>query len=151
MISFPLRTPGFCVLMLVLLGASQNASCAPKTNARDPGRDLFSTPHVLSLGIELAPDTLETLKKNEDSHAYVTCTVREGGQSWEDVGLRCRGTPPKEFASGKPDLVITFDKFVSGQQFHGHRRFVLQASREDPSYLSAPIAFEMFLGAGARA
>jgi spore coat protein CotH len=110
--------------------------------------DLFAGSRMLALRIEVAPDQMKTLNANEDSHDYVSCTVREAELRWNEAGLRCRGNPAKELATGKPDLIVTFDKFVSGQRFHGQRRVVLQASREDPSYVATPIAFEMFQEAG---
>jgi len=106
--------------------------------------DLFGQPRILTLAITIASQRLEALKQNEDSHEYVTCAVREGKQTWDDVGLRCRGKPAKELGSGKPDLILTFDKFASRQRFHGQRRVILQSSRDDPSYLAAPVAMEMF-------
>ena len=43
---------------------------------------------------------------------------------------------------------MTFDKFVHQQRFRGQRRLVLQAARDDPSYVAAPIVCEMFQAAG---
>jgi hypothetical protein len=106
--------------------------------------DLFASQRILNLAITVAPHRLEALKQNDDSHEYVTCAVREGEKEWDNVGLRCRGDAAKELGSGKPDLVVTFDKFVSKQRFHGQPRVILQSSREDPSYLTAPVAFAMF-------
>jgi hypothetical protein len=115
---------------------------------RDQTDDLFASPSVFTIYIEIAPRRLEALKGHSDTHEYVTCAVREGDRVWDDVGIHCRGNPAKELATGKPDLIVTFDKFISGQRFHGERRLVLQACRTDPSYLVAPIALEMFQAAG---
>jgi hypothetical protein len=103
-------------------------------------RPLFET-RVFELAVDIAPSELEALKSNEDRHAYVYCTVREGDRAFTDVGIHCRGNPEQELASGKQDFIVTFDEFVSGQNFRGARRFTLQASREDPSYLAARMAF----------
>jgi spore coat protein H len=136
------------MLALLLLPGCHEAKRTSQSSAPDPNDDVFATPGVHELAIELAPHRLKALKQNEESYDYVVCTVRSGQHSWSDVGLRCRGTPAKEFATGKPDLIVTFDKFVSQQMFHGHKRLILQATRDDPSYLAAPIALEMFQQAG---
>jgi hypothetical protein len=91
---------------------------------------------------------LAALKTNADHHAYVRCSLREGDLSLLNAGIHCKGDTAKELADGKPDFTVTFDKFVRGQAFHGQKRLVLQGSGEDPSYLSAPIAFTLFRQAG---
>jgi spore coat protein CotH len=129
----------------MILGCEDDGRRADKPASND---DFFSSPRVLELALDLAPSELDALKNNKDSHAYVHCAVREGDRSYADVGIHCRGNPEQEFASGKPDFTVSFDKFVSGQKFHGQRRLTLQGSREDPSYLAAPLSFEMFRKAG---
>jgi hypothetical protein len=74
--------------------------------------------------------------------------VIAGSDTLTNVGIHCRGNPSRELETGKPDLVVTFDKFVRKQRFRDQRRLVLQASRDDPSYVAAPIASEMFRQAG---
>src|SRR5262245_21746272 len=141
----PLRFKCLVICALALLstaGRSVSDTDSPGTN-----KGFLGSPDVLALAIEIAPPQLERLRHNEESHDYVHCTVRESGQTWNNVGIHCRGNPAKEFASGKPDLIVTFDKFDSRQRFHSQRRLVLQASRNDPSYLSAPIGFELFRAA----
>jgi len=112
----------------------------------EPGPDLFDPPSVLALTIEVAPTELEAMLRG--SHAYGRCTLREGGVSLTDVGLRYKGNPASESASGKPDFTVDFNEFVSGQEFHGAKRMILLAARDDPSYLSAPIGLELFREAG---
>lgn len=143
-----LRLRIFCLCALGLLVAPGCDSAEHPSDKVDPADDLFASSRVFEIALGLAPPELETLKQNEDSHAYVRCTVREGGRSISEVGIHCRGNPEKELASGKPDFTVGFDKFVSGQKFHGLRRLTLQACREDPSYLAAPVGFEMFRQAG---
>src|SRR5262245_49068077 len=111
-----------------------------------PGDDLFATPKAVSLIFEISADELKAMQKG--SHQYGRCTVREGDASYPDVGIRYKGNPVKEAASGKPDFTVEFNEFVSGQKFHGLKRVLLLAARKDPSYLSAPIGLELFRQAG---
>ena len=144
----PTRLKTFCVCALGLAMIPACEDEARHSRKAAPGDELFGSPHVINLALVISPGQLETLKTNKDSHAYVRCTWREGDTSLEHVAIRCNGRPAKEFATGKPDFTVTFDKFVPDQEFHGVERLVLQSSRDDPSYLSAPVATEMFRSAG---
>jgi hypothetical protein len=110
--------------------------------------DLFDSPSLLQISLEIAPPALAALRTNADNHAYVRCSFREGSLWLTNVGIHCKGDTARQLLSGRPDFTITFDKFVRGQAFRGQSRLILQGSREDPSYLSAPIAFELFRQAG---
>jgi len=123
------------------------ATAASDTDAPAAGGDLFGT-NIVTLAITISPAELDTLRHNSDSHSYVPATVSSGGETLTNVGLHCRGNPASELATGKPDLIVTFDKFVHKQRFRGQRRLVLQAGRDDPSYVAAPIVHEMFAQAG---
>ena len=131
---------------LALLVAPAALAADGKPDAAGPGDDLFGSPKVISLKFEIPAAELETMLKG--SHTYGRCTVREGGATYSDVGIRYKRAPAKEAASGKPDFTIAFNEFVSGQKFHGVKRLILLAGRKDPSYLSAPIGLELFRKAG---
>jgi spore coat protein CotH len=122
------------------------AGGADHSDAAAPGDDLFGPPKVISLKIEIPDGELKTMLKG--SHTYGRCTLREGGVSYSDVGIRYKRAPDKEAASGKPDFTVAFNEFASGQKFHGLQRLILLAGRKDPSYLSAPIGLELFRNAG---
>src|SRR5262245_12092552 len=151
-----LRLKLLCLAVLALFvapGCGEAPGVATRSGQRENDTrldsDLFAPPlRVLKIAIHIEPAQLDTLKQSKDSHAYVRCTMHEGGETLKDVGIHCKGNPAKEFATGKPDFTVTFNKFVSGQKFHGVKRLILQSSREDPSYLAAPIAFELFRQAG---
>jgi hypothetical protein len=144
---------GFCVLALLIQRAHAAEGPAPAPKERggkeSSGQDdLFDSRRILKIALDIGPSALAALQTNADNHAYVRCTLREGGQSLTEVGIHCQGDTAKQLVNGRPDFTITFDKFVRGQTFHGQRRLILNSSREDPSYLSAPIAFELFRQAG---
>jgi len=146
-----------CALALILGGIS----CGPREESRtkaassspgtpgapaDQEADLFDPPRVLTFTIGIAAGELEAMQRG--SHKYGRCTFTEGGRSLTDVGIRYKGNPTKEATSGKPDFNVEFNEFVSGQKFHGLKRVILLAARNDPSYLSAPIGLELFQQAG---
>jgi hypothetical protein len=117
-----------------------------ESQATGPGDDLFASPRVIPLTIEIGDAELKTMLAG--SHQYGRCTVRENGVTYAEVGIRYKGNPDKEAASGKPDFTVEFNEFVRGQKFHGLKRVILLAGRDDPSYLSAPIGLELFRNAG---
>src|SRR5262245_49278129 len=100
-----------CACASALLLSSGSAAAVSGTHAPAWGGDLFGT-NIVPLAIEISPTTLENLRNNEDSHGYVQCTVFSGGDSLANVGIHCRGNPAKELATGKTDLIVTFDKFA---------------------------------------
>ena len=107
---------------------------------------LLDASSVNTLTFEVAAEELEAMSSG--SHRYGHSTLRCGGRSLADVGLRYKGSPAKEAASGKPDFNVELNEFVSGQSLQGLKRLVLYATRGDPSYLSAPIGLELFRQAG---
>jgi spore coat protein CotH len=107
---------------------------------------LFDPPRVIPLSFDVPAAELAAMLKG--SHKYGRCTMHAGNLSLADVGIRYKGNPAKEAGSGKPDFNLEFNEFVSGQQFHGLKRLILLAGRDDPSYLSAPIGLELFREAG---
>ena len=139
-----------CALGLLMTAGCDSAgdSSGRRSEKSAPADDLFSTPRLIDLALEISSAQLEAMKTNADNHAYVHCSIREGERFFPDVGIHCRGNAEKELASGKPDFIVRFDEFISGQKLHGARRVTLQACKEDPSYLSAPMALDMFRQAG---
>ena len=137
------RRKVLCASALALFRSCGCATAASDPATPAPGGDLFGT-NILALAIDIPPSTMDTLRQNADSHSYVSGTVHAGAETITQVGIHCRGNPGKELATGKPDLIVTFDKFVSKQRFHRQRRLVLQAGRDDPSYVGVQIVCEMF-------
>src|ERR1051326_6065347 len=134
---------GLCLLGLVPDGAIAGHE---RSKASGPGDELFNPPRVIQLDLEISAGQLGAMQKG--SHHYGRGTVREGGASYANAGIRYKGNPDKEAASGKPDFTVAFNKFKSPQKFHGLKRVILLAGRDDPSYLSAPVGLELFGMAG---
>ena len=117
-----------------------------KGSAAPSGEDLFAQPRVLRLKIELSDSAQEALHK--DAKHYVKAVVREGGQSYADVGVRLKGSTTFQTIDKKPGLSLKFNEFVKQQEFHGRGRVLLNNSQQDPTYLSEAIGGEVFREAG---
>jgi hypothetical protein len=110
------------------------------------GDDLFAQPGVLRIKIELSDSAQEALRKEPKN--YVKAVVREGDQSFTDVGVRLKGSATFETIDKKPGLSLKFNEFVKDQEFHGRSRILLNNARQDPTYLCEAIGGEIFRAAG---
>ena len=108
--------------------------------------ELYGTPKLLALKIEIPAPGLEALRK--DAKTYAKGTVREGDKVFANVGIRLKGASGVQLLDRKPSLTLKFDEFESGQFFHGHEKIALNNALEDSSYLSEAIGGEIFRAAG---
>src|SRR5258706_1546000 len=139
------------LVFLSILLAAQGLAAEPKPakakgSAASSGEDLFSKPMVLRLKIELSDSAQDALRK--DSKHYVKAIVREGSQSYADVGIRLKGNTTFQTIDKKPGLSLKFNEFVKQQEFHGRGRILLNNSQQDATYLSEAIGGEGFRAAG---
>ncbi|HEY0456024.1 MAG TPA: CotH kinase family protein, partial [Verrucomicrobiae bacterium] len=123
---------GFFAILLALNGAE----------APPPADDLFAQPKVLQIKIEIPPASLDALKS--DPRKYVRATLREGGVTLSDVGIRLKGNGAFPGLDKKPGLALKFNEYVSGQKFHIHSKLFLDNSHQDPSYLCEALGGEIF-------
>lgn len=138
------------VCLLALLAASGRAD-DPKPakangQAASAGDDLFAQLGVLRLKIELSDSAQEALRK--DPKQYVRAVVRDGRQTYADVGVRLKGSATFQTIDKKPGLSLKFNEFVKDQEFHGRGRILLNNSQQDPTYLSEAIGGEIFRAVG---
>lgn len=139
------------VVMMCVLALSGAAGIAAdggsKPSKKTPaGSDLFAEPKVHDVRIELSEDALAALRK--DPKRYVKATVRCDGLVFADTGLRLKGGTPFEGFEKKPGLMLKFDEFVKDQEWHGRGRVLLNAARQDPTYLCEALGGELFRAAG---
>ena len=131
------------VLLLSLVCAGWVAGPGLAAEIED---ELYGTPKLLALKIELPPAQLEALRK--EARAYAKGTVREGDKVYANVGIRLKGAAGVQLLDRKPSLTIKFDEFESGQFFHGHEKVALNNALQDSSYLSEAIGGEIYRAAG---
>jgi hypothetical protein len=113
--------------MLVL--SSTFARGAP---AKPDLRDAFFTNSAVSrIRIELDEAALNSLRQNPRKN--VKATVPEGDATYREVAVHLKGETSFEPIDAKPSFTLNFDKFVSGQTFHGLDKIHLNNSTQDPS------------------
>jgi len=120
----------------------------PKKEKRAPGAEIFDNKTVLPIRIEISPNELATLRK--DDHKDVRAMVWEGTNVYRDVGLHVKGAAGSRRAIDdiKPALTLNFQKFTPEQRFHGLRKIHLNNSVQDGSYLCENICGELYRKAG---
>jgi len=132
--------------LVLTLAASLVSSRAADPKKSDVADAFFREAAVHTLQIEIPPASLAALK--EGNRDYVRATVREGDVMWRDVGIRLKGHVTFQPTDRKPGLTLKFNEFVSGQEFHGLSKLMLNNCAQDPSYLREPLAAQLFHDAG---
>jgi len=121
--------------------ARANAGPAP---AED---DLFRPGAIPRLRIDL--DAAAAASLRADPREFVAATVTAGTEVYPQVALHLKGSTGSFRAfDNKPALTLDFSRFQNGRKFHGLRRFHLNNSVEDPSYVNEAIGSEFFLAVG---
>jgi spore coat protein CotH len=115
--------------------------------------DLFAGRKVLRLEIGIPPEGIRDLSaRGSDSsrdRPSTLVTVREGGRVYTNVALHLKGG----FGSYRPldddpSLTLNFEKHAQGQSFHGLKKFSLNNSVQDPTFLNEKICRELLNAAG---
>ena len=128
--------------------AAPGAASAPSpTRKHDASDEFFNSGYIPHIRIEITKSNLNVLRRDE--REYVRCTVREGSNVWEEVGIHKKGAAgSNRDLNDHPALTLNFDKFVDRQKFHGLDKFHLNNSVQDPCLLCEAICAKLFLDAG---
>lgn len=121
-------------------------SSAPNAEKRAKNDALFTNGVVRSISIEIAPSELAKLKK--DVREYVHAKVKEGTNTFEDVGLHLKGVGSFRPIDQKPSFTIKFNKFTPRQEFYGLSKIALNNSVQDSSYINEAVCTELFRSIG---
>lgn len=135
------RSSVFLAVMLAL--APARAADAKKSGASEA---FFRATNIHTLQIEIPASQLSSLKQG--NREYVRATLRDGSVVVRDVGIRLKGHGTFQPIDKKPALAVKVNEFVSGQEFHGLTKLVLNNSIMDPSYARELLAGQLFREAG---
>lgn len=144
-----------CLIIWTLLFTAIVATGADARAKADSNTDpLFAGP-IPRLQIEIPTDGMKTLREYKQvwrqqrpERVDVRVTVRDGNQTYTNVALHLKGSYSFQPIDGKPSMTLNFDKFASGQLFHGLDKIHLNNSVQDPSYLCEAFARDLFLSLG---
>ena len=80
-------------------------------------------------------------------YSWFPATVTIDGVELPQTGLRKKGHLGS-LSTLKPSLKLRFDRFVDGQRFHTMKRFAINNSKSDDSYMRSCLAYRVFAAAG---
>jgi spore coat protein H len=117
--------------------------------------DLFAGRTVLRLQIEIPRSGMRDLSEHDwDNHhrPNALATVNEGGHVYTNVEVHVKGGAGSyRPIDNNPALTLNFEKNAPGQTFHGLKKFSLNNSVQDPTFLNEKICRELFNSAGSPA
>ncbi|MCZ6794073.1 MAG: CotH kinase family protein, partial [Planctomycetota bacterium] len=115
----------------------------------DPSDAVFGATAIHDYEIELSDEAVRSLRLRPKE--YVRARFREGKRTYEDVGVRLKGllgSYRNLDGRQKPALVVKFNTFTPGQQFHGLKKIVLNNSVQSPSFFNEYVGYRLYRDAG---
>ena len=130
----------------------------------DPSDAMFDPDHVIEVGITMAPEDWDTLRRQsrdvsalfgegcmdgpkESPYTQFPATVTVDGTTLEMSAVRKKGFLGSASLS-KPSLKVSFDEYVDGREHAGLEGLTLNNGRQDPSLIKTCLAFKVFRDAG---
>jgi hypothetical protein len=139
-----------CLVVVSLLGAGD---CRPTLWAASPfgpgdqmGDTFFSGPELHTFDVQLGRAELEALRQSP--RHYVAGTVTVAGCTYEEVGVRLKGTGTFQSIGRRPNLALKFNWKRPNQEFAGLTKLFLKNSLQDPSFFCELTASTAFAAAG---
>jgi spore coat protein H len=110
-------------------------------------QEFFTNAAVCEIHIEIPAAGAASLKK--ESRKNVRASVKEGTNSYADVGVHLKGNSTFRPIDGeKPSFTLKFNWQTPGQRFHGLNKISLNNSQADPSYLNEALCTGLFRSLG---
>lgn len=106
------------------------------------GDPIFDPSKLHEVRIEMDPGDWESLRANYLTDQYYAANISLDNTVVQQVGIRSRGSGSRDAV--KPGLKVDFNKYVSGQEFHGYKSLVLDNLVQDTSLLRERLAFKVF-------
>ena len=101
---------------------------------------------VMSLNITMGEAELSTILDHADAEMYCECSVDNGKETLQNVGIKPRGNTSHvtECGSRKYSFKLKFNKYTKGQKLNGLDEMYLNNMSYDPSYCREYIAYALF-------
>ena len=129
-----------CSISLFLGAALLTGYAADKKS--DAAAALFRDTSIHTLRLEIPASTLAGLKQG--NREYIRATVRDGDVTLRDVGVRLKGHGTFQPVEKKPAFALKANEFVSGQEYRGLSKFVLNNCATDASYMREWLASQLY-------
>lgn len=118
------------------------------TSAQGAGDELFTGDQVIGIALTFQqPNYMDSLNAYYDAGgeqwmlASVTLTDNTGTYTYDSVGVRLKGNSSGSLPV-KKSMKIDFNKYVSGQKYHGLKKINLNNGFNDPTMLREKLFFD---------
>ena len=143
--SDPMRSSGthrVLLRLILLVLATAVLANASETVAEDP---LFAQDRVVVVEIEVGSNDIARLQAKP--RAYVPGRVSVDGQAFSPAQVHLKGHGSYQPVHEKPNLMVRLET-AAAKRTLGHRRLLLNNSRQDGSFIRWKLASELFLKVG---
>jgi spore coat protein H len=140
---------GWAIFLFLLCANFAVAALIPRDKPREraEGVSLFTNSGLLHLKIQIPETNVAALRR--EPRKFAAGTLQEGDTVYQNLAIHLKGaTGSFRPIDDKPGFTISFSTFESGTNFHGLRKFHLNNSVQDASYLSDWLSAELFRRAG---
>ncbi|MBW8189891.1 CotH kinase family protein [Neiella marina] len=119
----------------------------PTWEAANEQATAFDPSVVRSIYIDIDDDDWDDILDNPEDEEYHPADLSFDGISLEDVAIRTKGNSSlsavARSTSDRYSFKIDINEYVDGQKFFGLKKFVLNNSYNDPSYMREAIAYDL--------
>ncbi len=137
-------------------GAPAAPGAVKPVSVEDPSAELFTNDAVRHLRIEIGNAEMERLRQhrhnprsNQENRPEVPVTVREGERVFTNVSLHLKGAVGSfRPIDSRPAMTLNFESAGPVARFHGLKKFSLNNSVQDPTFVSEKLCRELFVRAG---
>ena len=113
----------------------------------DTGKVLFD--ETILHTVELTVDAANLASLNPSNDERVPANLIFDGNPVDNVGIRIKGfIGSVQDLNGKPGFSVKLNEFLPGQELFGVKKFTVDNSIQDPSFLSEHIGYELWRRAG---
>jgi spore coat protein H len=142
-------------LALALNGTGMALRAATTNSETAYLADLFAGRTVLRIQIEISVEGMDDLSSRDGNNRHrpsALATVTEGGHTYTNVSIHLKGGAGSyRPIDNNPGLTLEFAKNAPGQTFHGLKKFSLNNSVQDRTFLNEKICRDLFNLAGSPA
>lgn len=116
---------------------------AAVAEAADP---VFDSSRLHQCRLELDPADWAALRATFETNQHYAANLTIDSETVRQIGIRSRGAGSR--SGEKPGLKLDFNKYVSGQEFHGYKSMILDNVTQDPSMMREVLANSVFEAVG---
>ncbi len=118
----------------------------PGDSSQQDEHFLFTDEAIHAFEIELPSESVQALQYSP--YEYAQGSFSYDGDTWEDVGVRLKGSSAYRSLSGKAAFKVKFNFIDEEQKFHDLRRLTLNNMVYDPSAMHEYLAYKLYRDAG---